>query len=213
METPDEFIRYHLRKYEQLVAARLCLAQDNPAAALARLEALLPVVIQLGRIPLQIEVQLLRALAFQAQGRQTETMTALTDALHLAQPEEYLAPFLSEQHTLAPLLQQLPLHVPTRAFVQRLLTLHSTAPGNPSHITSAAEQLPETLTAREQEILQLLATELTVPEMARLLTVADSTVRTHVKHIYAKLGTSRRIEAVNRAQSLGLIGGVAASQD
>ena len=56
-------------------------------------------------------------------------------------------------------------------------------------------------------VLRLLATNLTVPEIAGELFVSANTVKTHTKRIYRKLGVHRRSEAVDRARSLGLMRG------
>lgn len=67
------------------------------------------------------------------------------------------------------------------------------------------DKLLEPLTERELEILSYLGTDLSTPAIADALYVAASTVRTHVKSIYAKLAVHTRDEAVARAQSLGLM--------
>jgi LuxR family maltose regulon positive regulatory protein len=60
------------------------------------------------------------------------------------------------------------------------------------------------LSERELEVLSLLRTRLTVPELAQELCVAESTLRSHIKSIYSKLGVHRRVDAVQRAEELGL---------
>jgi LuxR family transcriptional regulator, maltose regulon positive regulatory protein len=90
------------------------------------------------------------------------------------------------------------------AYVDRLiegwrLRYESTA-GRPSRIAIA-----ESLTAREGEILKLIAQGLSNKEMARTLAVSPETVKSHVKRVFAKLGVERRVQAVSHAQSLGLI--------
>jgi len=65
--------------------------------------------------------------------------------------------------------------------------------------------LVEPLSERELQVLRLLATSLTTPEIADQLFVAASTARTHVKNIYGKLNVHRRREAVFRARELGLL--------
>ena len=67
------------------------------------------------------------------------------------------------------------------------------------------EALPEPLSERELEVLRLLNSQLTVPEIARELTVAPSTMRTHVRVVYNKLGVHGRLDAIQRARELGLI--------
>jgi DNA-binding NarL/FixJ family response regulator len=63
----------------------------------------------------------------------------------------------------------------------------------------------ESLTAREAEILQLIAAGHSIPETAAALALSPHTVSTHVKHIYAKLAVSSRVQAVNRARATGQI--------
>ena len=63
----------------------------------------------------------------------------------------------------------------------------------------------EGLSEREIEVLRLLATELTGPEIAQRLYVSLNTLRTHTKHIFTKLEVTNRRAAVRRAHERGLI--------
>ncbi len=65
--------------------------------------------------------------------------------------------------------------------------------------------LLEPLSEREIEVLRLLATELSGPEMADALYVSLNTLRTHTKNIYGKLEVTSRRAAVRRAEELGLL--------
>ena len=65
--------------------------------------------------------------------------------------------------------------------------------------------LVDPLSARELDVLRLLATDLGGPAIARELTVSLNTVRTHTKNVYAKLGVNSRRAAVTRAGELGLL--------
>jgi DNA-binding NarL/FixJ family response regulator len=75
----------------------------------------------------------------------------------------------------------------------------------PSGIAASEESLSEPLTARETEILRLLAQGQTNPQIARELVVSPGTVKNHVRHIIAKLGVSDRTQAAVRAMELGLL--------
>ena len=66
-------------------------------------------------------------------------------------------------------------------------------------------QLREPLSESETRILRYLPTNLSAPEIGDELYVAVTTVKTHIQHIYAKLGAHRRAEAVERARGLGLL--------
>jgi LuxR family transcriptional regulator, maltose regulon positive regulatory protein len=52
---------------------------------------------------------------------------------------------------------------------------------------------------------RLLQTSLSAPEIARELYVSVNTIRTHMRHLYDKLGAHRRLEAIDRARALGLL--------
>jgi LuxR family maltose regulon positive regulatory protein len=54
-------------------------------------------------------------------------------------------------------------------------------------------------------VLRYLPTNLSVREIARELYVSHNTVKTHISHLYAKLGTHTRAEVVSRARALGLL--------
>ena len=70
---------------------------------------------------------------------------------------------------------------------------------------ASARGLPESLTDRELQVLRLLASELSGPEIARLLFVSHNTLRTHTRHIFTKLDATTRRAAVARARERGLM--------
>ncbi|MCU0475901.1 MAG: LuxR C-terminal-related transcriptional regulator, partial [Anaerolineae bacterium] len=150
-----------------------------------------------GRSGSVFEITLLQALAHHAQADLPSALDALRHALTWAEPEGYIRPFVDEGQPMAALL---------RSAVERGLSGFAQAvlAAFPSHpAPSPAHPLVEPLSAREAEVLRLLKTELSGPELAELLGVALSTVRTHIKNIYAKLGVANRRAAVNRAEQLG----------
>ena len=63
----------------------------------------------------------------------------------------------------------------------------------------------EALSTSEIRVLRYLPTNLSAPEIAAELYVSLNTVQTHMRHLYAKLGTHRRAETVARARALGLL--------
>ena len=65
--------------------------------------------------------------------------------------------------------------------------------------------LTEPLSNSETRVLRYLPTNLSVPEIADVLSVSVNTVRTHMRHLYAKLGAHHRTEVVKRARALGLL--------
>jgi LuxR family maltose regulon positive regulatory protein len=61
------------------------------------------------------------------------------------------------------------------------------------------------LSVRELQVLRLLDSELSGPEIARALFISHNTLRTHTKHIFTKLGVTSRRAAVSRARDRGLL--------
>lgn len=74
-----------------------------------------------------------------------------------------------------------------------------------SRHASAAEQEPVSLSPREQEVLELMATVATYKEIAAHLSISETTVHTYVKRIFTKLNQPNRTQAVIAALRLGLI--------
>jgi LuxR family maltose regulon positive regulatory protein len=76
-----------------------------------------------------------------------------------------------------------------------------------SHATPPAGPRPlrEPLRDSELRVLRYLPTNLTAPEIASELYLSTNTVKTHMRNLYAKLGTHRRAETVARARGLGLL--------
>jgi LuxR family transcriptional regulator, maltose regulon positive regulatory protein len=68
-----------------------------------------------------------------------------------------------------------------------------------------AGPLLEPLSGSEFRVLRYLPTNLSTPEIARELSVSPNTVKTHIRHLYAKFGTHQRTEAVELARALGLL--------
>jgi DNA-binding NarL/FixJ family response regulator len=92
------------------------------------------------------------------------------------------------------------------AVARGLVVLDADAASELSPAAGAGGAPPaESLTRREQEVLQLLSRGHTNKEIARLLGISDNTAKFHVNAILAKLGAESRTEAVVRAARLGLV--------
>ena len=91
------------------------------------------------------------------------------------------------------------------AQVLRAFSGKDAAPGSGRAAAAAVPSLVEQLTAREREILVLLAAGMPNPRIAEELVVSLDTVKKHVSHVLGKLGAANRTEAVTRGRQLGLI--------
>jgi DNA-binding NarL/FixJ family response regulator len=69
----------------------------------------------------------------------------------------------------------------------------------------AASVAPPALSPREREVLALVAEGRSNPEIARALYIGEATVKTHLLHVFEKLGANDRTRAVTRAMELGLL--------
>lgn len=217
----DDQLSY-LREYEHVTLARALLAQhalrgDKQSLddARALLDHLLDAAEAGGRDGSVIETLALLALAHRAHGDIEDAVTALERALALAEPEGYVRLFVDEGAPIATLLEAVALRDPVSGYARRLLrrfpSFPSAAVGDRGPAVAGAPRASasgpaEPLSEREREVLRLLATEMTGPEIARLLVVSLNTLRTHTKRIYTKLGVSNRRAAVLRAQQLGELG-------
>ena len=205
--SPHDDLTY-LREFEHVTLARVLLVQftldpsDGSARdAFALLGRLLRAAEDGQRTGNVIEVLVLLALAHQVRGDMPAALAALGRALALGEPEGYVRVFLDEGPPMAVMLQDAANRGIAPDYVRRLLT----AAVRPEDNAGNKEALIEPLSERELDVLRLLATDLAGPEIARELVVSLSTVRSHTKAIYAKLGANNRRSAVTRAEELGLL--------
>jgi len=215
----DDEPRYP-REPGYLVLARVLLAQQRPAEALALLDRLYAAAVAQDRVGSVIEAGALRALALAACGQDSDAVDALAEVLTLACPQGYVRVFADEGPPMAALLTRLiaaqragsgfqaAARVPLGclARLQRAFDVGPTRPGlRPSPARAAVPGLVEQLTSRELEVLEMLAAGRSNQAIASELVVTLDTVKKHVSHVLGKLGAANRTEAVTRARELGLI--------
>ncbi len=203
----DDDLSY-VAEYEHITLARVLLAQGTRThdpgpieQAVALLERLLVAAETGGRWRSVIEILVLLALTHQARGRGAAGLDPLGRALTLAEPEGYVRTFVSEGPRMADMLGVVAGRGIRPEYVRGLLA----AFGRVERRLVGGEHLVEPLSERELDVLRLLASDLDGPGIADALVVALSTVRTHTKGIYAKLGVNSRRAAVRRGEELGLL--------
>ena len=193
--------------------AALRLTQGNPRAATAALAPVLGSPAPESHQVWQIAAFLLEASARDALGERDAARRALERGLDLAEPDGLLFPFL-----LHPMPELLERHVRQRtahpALIRKIISaLGGGTPAAPAAdppeqavpVAGPPQHLPEPISQAEARVLRLLQTSLSAPEIARELYVSVNTVRTHMRHLYDKLGAHRRLEAIDRARALGLL--------
>jgi LuxR family transcriptional regulator, maltose regulon positive regulatory protein len=196
----------HLAEYDQLTLARLLIAEGDAREALDLLDRLLDGALAAGRDGSLIETGLVRALAHHANSDGDSARADLALALTNGVPAGYCRLFLDEGQPMLELLGQVARTAApdVRAHAEHLLAAARrplAPPPAPVGDVAAAEELSE----REREVLRLLATELSGPEIAGQLYISVNTLRTHTKHIFQKLDVNTRRAAVRRAMDLGVL--------
>ncbi len=192
----------YLAEYDQLTLARLLLAEGAAREALDLLDRVLDVAQAAGRDGSLVEAGLVRALAHHANGDADSAAADLAAALTGGVPAGHCRLFLDEGRPMAELLGQVARAAAheVRTHAEHLLA----AAHRPSPPAPAGPAFEEGLSERELEVLRLLATQLSGPQIARQLFVSVNTLRTHTKHIFTKLEVNTRRAAVRRAADLGL---------
>lgn len=184
-----------------IVLAKVLVALGRMDEASTLLEKLLREAEAGGRWGRVTEILVLQASACRATAVD-RALACLERALAIAEPENYVRVFLEAGDAVAGLLRSITARGPAAAYPGKLLE----AFGEFDRYRRPGSQVPaEPLSERELAVLRLLAAGLSRPEIARELFVAESTVRSHVKNIYAKLDAHRRREAVDKARGMGLL--------
>ncbi len=197
-----------LREFDHITLARVLLAQfkneqkdEALQDALSLLTRLLKEAEAGGRMGSVIEIRILEALAYEAQGDLPCAIEALEHALKLAEPEGYVRIFADEGTSMARLLSEANAQGLMPEYVGKLLT----AFGETERKTPPNQPLVEPLSEREREILSLIANGLKNKEIAERMVISLNTVLYHTKNIYNKLGVNKRTQAVLKAQELNLL--------
>jgi len=202
---------------EVLALSRVFLAQHQrkPANPIVSMKRLQTILIEQGRMaqkhndqPRKIEILILQALTYQTQGNNRRAVELLDQALAIAAPQEFAHIFIGEGESLLHLLRQARSISNHRDYIDRLCSIYDQwmqATSAQDFGCAADDQLFEPLRPRELEVLQLIATGISNPEIAERLFISVNTVKTHITHIFRKLDVSRRTQAVARARELGIL--------
>jgi LuxR family maltose regulon positive regulatory protein len=202
-----------------ILRARILITKNEYKAALNLLKSLANDAQASGRNGSWIELLILQALALQSENQTNKAQQVLMKALKLAEPEGYVRVFVDEGENIRLLLQKLSLEIETRnshgknqerllEYIRKLLAsfTFTLAQGQTSNATfNSQPDLIERLTNRELEILHLLCAGLSNQEIAAKLFITNSTAKSHIHHIFNKIGVESRTQLIIRAKELSLV--------
>jgi LuxR family maltose regulon positive regulatory protein len=204
-----------LNMYGSIVYARFLIHQGHPSDAAGLIIRMEEAARRSDYVRPLLALLSLKALMYRWQGDSEQAQASLEEALRLAMPQRYRRVFIDEGEPMRVLLLDYQSIVKQRvgtmdhsemiealAYLDSLLATFPapTGPRAPGH-----GMLPEPLSERELDILRLIATGRSNQEIAEILVIALSTVKSHINNLYSKLGTNRRTEAIAIARELGLL--------
>ncbi len=202
---------------EEVALVRVCLLQEQSAEALTWLEHVLERATAQQRWDQVIEARLLQAQAYQVNQQEHEALSALAEAVRLAEPEGYICSFVDEGAPMEALLSTLRVQQRKQGPTPYLDSLLAAFPSDDrtpephhrqaggKHERTREQPRLDPLSTREQEVLRLLANGASNQEIAEALVVTTDTVKYHMSNILSKLQARNRTQAVARARSLGLL--------
>ena len=195
------------REPEQIILARILMVRNELDEALGLLARLYDAA-KTERT--RIEVLTLRALALWEKNNKEQAVNTLSEALVLAEPEGYVRTFVDEGPPMAQSLSMVldaqqsrrPDSPVSSKYVRKLLgALEQDVSGT----SALAAELPEPLSDRELEVLQLITAGKSNRVVASDLFVSVGTVKTHLNNLYRKLDAHSRTQAIARARELKLL--------
>lgn len=185
--------------------AKTLIARENYAAAAELLHKVIPVTDKNGACDRLIRTLVLQAVSLTGLDDLDGALAYITRALELAEPGGYMRVFLNEGEPVAQLLYQAAQKGIHAQYCLRLLDEFSKQPLPTESTPKGAGSLIEPLSQREIEVLQLVAGGCSNQEIAGQLVLSLSTVKSHIHHIFGKLGVKNRTEAVAKARLLGIL--------
>jgi LuxR family maltose regulon positive regulatory protein len=194
-----------MQKYNRLVLGRLLIAEGRNREALEVLQGLLPAFKERERLRAMVEVYILMALANQAEGDSERALDSLSSAVELAQPGGLVRVFVDEGRPMAQLIYCLAQRGMASRYLEKLLGAFSLEDRAQIYSKASGFGLVQPLSQRELEVLELIAEGNTNQEIARILVLAESTIKVHTRNIYRKLDVSKRTQALKRARNLGIL--------
>ncbi len=200
-QVKEDVSTHSFYRFLGLARPRLLIALGQKEEAVERLDACYATASQAGWGYGIIATRVLQALAAVTPEAALEF---LIDALGLAAPDGSIRTFVDAGELIVPLLQKVAAQGVYPGYVERILAVMAGESRDVPPLSTSLS-LVEPPSERELEILNLLADRQTNSEIALALTVSVNTIKTHLQHIYEKLGVHDRRTAVIKAKEIGLI--------
>ena len=192
--------------------ARLLIAREDHDEALQMLNYLRETAEAADQRGSVVEILTLQALVLRAKDEKNRAIDVMGRALALAESEGYVRTFVDEGPPIAELLSEVLeaqqrgrldslRRVPAHYLRKLIAALERDAPNS----TPPSTELPEALSERELEVLQLIASGKNNRRISSELFVSVGTVKTHINNLYRKLDAHSRTQAVARARELKLL--------
>jgi LuxR family maltose regulon positive regulatory protein len=219
-------VMFYFLETPRLTQCRVLIAQETEAS-LQQAEALLQESRQQNEVQhntyMLIEILLLLALLHHKQAQFDEAMATLERVVTLGQPGGFIRPFVETGPELTPYLEKLRSQGVAPDYITHILKafdtdnreaiinessqekIHPSALRQAQDKSLSLQPLPEPLTDRELEVLELLAHRFSNKEIAAQLIISPLTVKKHAINIYQKLQVQNRRQAVSKALALGLV--------
>ncbi len=204
----------YLHEFDHITLARVLLARyqsdradGSVSGVMGLLERLLKAAEEGGRKGSVIEILVLQALAYHAQGDLPAALLPLQHALVLAEPEGYVRMFLDKGSSMMQLLREASAREIMPDYTDKLLAAFEAEKqkSEDKPDLAPANLLIDPLSQRELKILQLIAQGLSNREIGERLFLALDTIKGHNRKIFDKLQVQSRTEAIARARELGLL--------
>ena len=184
--------------------ARFVDSAETQQLALELMGAVLDLCDEAGASGFKIEIYCLQALLLAEAQDIQRAISAIDRALALAEPERYSRTFIDFGQPMASLLNQAIMANCHPQYAGFLLTQFAPEQDPPIN-RNMKQNTIDPLSEREMDVLPLLATHLSGPEIADQLHISINTLKTHTRNIYSKLNVNGRSDAVVKARELGLL--------
>jgi LuxR family maltose regulon positive regulatory protein len=193
---------YPFYRFLSLVPARYALARGDKAEATLLLDSAIQSARKSDWIFGLIAALILKTLAAPTP---ENALHILEEAMELAQPHRFIRTFAEAGPRLVPLLQEAARRGIYPVYVGEILSAFPAKPAARERMISSGDGILESLSARELEVLRLMAAGLSNRQIARQLVLSLGTIKTHLHNIYGKLEAHNRLQAVDRARELELL--------